>query len=520
MNSEIGSNARIFARLRILAMLLAIVLSATATSAAERPNIVMLLADDLGYKDLGCDGGPVKTPALDGLAASGVRFTDFYSGAPVCTPSRAVLLTGRQHARAGIYGVLVFDDSKMHLLEREVTLAEVLKSQGYATAHFGKWHLGIPNAQQRNKPSPAEHGFDYWFGTNSGVTPKDPTNFQRNGERVGKLEGYASHVVVDDAISWLDTKRDPDTPFFLNVWFHEPHVPVGAPDNLVSQYGALDDLGAVYSGCIDNMDRAIARLLDKLKEVDAPENTLIIYSSDNGSKRTDRVGNLRGIKSSSYDGGIRVPGIFSWPGTIAKSHVEGEPAGLVDVLPTVCGLLGIDTPRGVHIDGSNLAPLLLTKGGGTFNRHQPLFWLHPPATPTIAMRDGNYSILAHRDYGFPTDDEATAEVYRQVEEALKNSNYTHLIGTDLRWALWNTPFPDNPTLNRLKQKFMRLQMFQESWIPAIKSGTYKQFELYDLSKDPGQQNDLSAQLPEVTARLKKKMLEINASVMADAPDWD
>jgi arylsulfatase A len=506
--------------LRILAILMAILLSATATSAAERPNVVILLADDLGYKDIGCDGGPVKTPTLDGLAANGVRFTDFYSGASICTPSRAVLLTGRHHVRAGIYGVLVSPDSRMHLLEREITLAELLKSHGYATAHFGKWHLGLPNEKQKGKPSPAEHGFDYWFGTRIGASAKDPTSFLRNGKRVGKLEGYASHVVIDEAISWLDKERDPDAPFFLNVWFHEPHIPVGAPDDLVSQYGALDDPGAIYSACIDNTDRAIARLLDKLKEVDAPENTLIIYSSDNGSKRTDRVGNLRGIKSSSYDGGIRVPGIFSWPGTIAKSHVEGEPAGLVDVLPTVCGLLGIDTPRGVHIDGSNLAPLLLTKGGGTFNRHQPLFWLHPPATPTIAMRDGNYSILAHRDYGFPTDDEATAEVYRQVEEALKNSNYTHLIGTDLRWALWNTPFPDNPTLNRLKQKFMRLQMFQESWIPAIKSGTYKQFELYDLSKDPGQQNDLSAQLPEVTARLKKKMLEINASVMADAPDWD
>ena len=519
MNNKIDSNARIFAGLRILAILMSIVLPATAISAAERPNVVMLLADDLGYKDLGCDGGPVKTPALDGLAANGVRFTDFYSGAPVCTPSRAVLLTGRQHVRAGLYGVLIFDDSPMHLLEREVTLAEVLKSQGYATAHFGKWHMGLPSESRKNKPSPTEHGFDYWFGTNSGVTPKDPTNFLRNGERVGKREGYASHVVIDDAISWLDTGRDPDAPFFLNIWFHEPHVPVGAPDELVSQYGALDDKGAVYSACIDNTDRAIKRLLAKLKEVDAPEDTLIIYSSDNGSNRQERVGNLRGIKSDAYEGGIRVPGIISWPGVIAKGQVEREPAGLVDVLPTVCGLLGIDPPKGVFLDGSDLTPLL-KNGGGAFTRHQPLFWLHPPKRPTIAIRDGNYSMLANRDYEFPTDEEATAEVYRQVREAAKNTKYAHIIGPNLRWAMWNTPFPDSPELQRLKGEFVRLQMVQESWIPAIKSGSYKQFELYDLSKDPGQQNDLSAQLPEVTARLKKKLLEINASVMADGPDWD
>jgi len=520
MNNKIDFNARICAGLRILAILMSILLPATATSAAERPNVVLLLADDLGYKDLGCDGGPVKTPTLDGLAANGVRFTDFYSGAPVCTPSRAVLLTGRQHVRAGLYGVLIFDDSPMHLLEREVTLAEVLKAQGYATAHFGKWHLGLPSESRKSKPSPTEHGFDYWFGTNSGVTPKDPTNFLRNGERVGKLEGYASHVVIDDAISWLDKERDPDAPFFLNIWFHEPHVPVGAPDELVSQYGALDDPGAIYSACIDNTDRAITRLLHKLKEVDAPEDTLIIYSSDNGSNRHDRVGNLRGIKSDAYDGGIRVPGIISWPGVIAKGQVEGEPAGLVDVLPTVCGLLGIDPPKGVFLDGSDLTPLLLTNGDGTFTRHQPLYWLHPPKTPTIAIRDGNYSMLAHRDYRFPTDDAATAEVYRQVEEAAKNTKYAHIIGPNLRWAMWNTPFPDSPELQALKMEFIRLQMVQESWIPAIKSGSYKQFELYDLSTDPGQQNDLSAQLPEVTARLKKKLLEINASVMADGPDWD
>jgi len=281
----------------------------------------------------------------------------------------------------------------------------------------------------------------------------------------------------------------------------------------------LDDAGAVYSACIDNTDRAIARLLDKLKEVDAPKNTLIIYTSDNGSVRRDRVGNLRGQKASNYEGGIRVPGIFSWPGTITEGQVEHEPGGLVDVLPTVCGLLGIDKPKGVHLDGSDLAPLL-TNGDDAFTRHQPLFWLHPPSSPTIAIRDGNYSMLAYRDYGFPTDEEATAGVIKEVEEAWKKAKNTDFIGKNPRRVLWNTNFQHIPEIQRLKVRFMRLQMLQESWIPAIKSGGYERFELYDLATDPGQRNDLSAQLPDVAARLKKKLLEINASLMADGFGWD
>jgi arylsulfatase A-like enzyme len=144
-------------------------------------------------------------------------------------------------------------------------------------------------------------------------------------------------------------------PFFLNVWFHEPRAPIAAPDEVVSRYGNLNDPAAIYSGTIDNTDRAISRLLEKLKQGHSLENTLIIYSSDNGSYRADRVGYLRGIKGSNYDGGIRVPGIFSWPGNIAGGRVEHEPAGLVDLLPTVCGLLGIDRPTDVHLDGSDLA---------------------------------------------------------------------------------------------------------------------------------------------------------------------
>jgi arylsulfatase A len=521
LNNKANPDARIFAGLRILAILMTIVLPATATSAAERPNVVMLLADDLGYKDIGCDGGPVKTPALDGLAADGVRFTDFYSGAAVCSPSRAVLLTGRHHIRAGIYAALPFDVEDAHLLKREVTLSELLKSQGYATAHFGKWHLGMPTKARPNKPGPEVHGFDYWFGMASGANPshKNPTNFLRNGDPVGPMQGYSCQIVVDDAISWLDKKRDPDAPFFLNLWFHEPHDTIAAPDEIVSLYGALDDPAAIYSGCVDNTDRAIARLLEKLKEVDAPEDTLIIYSSDNGSYRRDRVGNLRGQKASNYEGGIRVPGIFSWPGTITKGRVEREPGGLVDVLPTVCGLLGMDTPEGLHLDGSDLSPLL-TNRDSAFTRHQPLFWIQPMSSKAaVAIRDGKYSMVGFREYQYPRDQDALNAVLNQMEEVLKKANSPELEPWVTRIDVFGVPFK-NKEAQRLRSEYIRLYQFQESWIPTIKAGSFGRFELYDLEKDPGQQTDLSAQLPEVFARLKNRFLEIQASVMADGPDWD
>ena len=488
-------------------------------SATKRPNVVVLLADDLGWKDIGCYGGPVKTPTLDRLAAHGVRFTDFYAGAAVCGPSRAVLLTGRHHARAGVYGNVIFESfQKPHLLEREITLPEVLKMHGYATAHFGKWHLGMPTRDVK-KPTPAEHGFDYWFGMNSGAHPshKDPVNFLRNGEPVGKIEGYSCQIIVDEAISWLDEKRDPNAPFLLNVWFHEPHDPIAAPESIVSQYGDLTDQAAVYSATIDNTDRAISRLLDKLKEVDSLENTLVFYTSDNGSYRDDRNGNLRGRKASNFEGGIRVPGIFYWPGTIKGGHVEHGPAGVVDLLPTICGLLGIDKPEGVHLDGSDISPLL-TGRNNEFARHQPLYWHLPSGNPSLAIRDGNYSMVAYRDYEFPRDRAAIVQVEKEIEEVLRKANSPELVPWVERTDYFYKVFK-NKDAERLRSKFMRLNVFQESWIPTLKSGNYHRFQLFDLAEDPAQKVDVSDQHPEIFARLKRQMLEINASVMAEAPDW-
>ncbi|MEM1225259.1 MAG: sulfatase-like hydrolase/transferase [Planctomycetota bacterium] len=441
-------------------------LAFTVTAAPRRPNIVMLLSDDLGYGDLGCYGGPVRTPVLDRLADRGMRFDQFYSGCAVCSPSRATLLTGRHHIRTGVYSWIHNDSQRSHLLTREQTLAEVLRDAGYATAHIGKWHLGLPTPQ-RDKPTPADHGFDYWFATDNNAIPshRDPTNFIRNGQEVGKIQGYSCQIVVDEAIRWLQQSQGTARPFFLNLWFHEPHQRVAAPADLVSVYGEPNELTAVYSATIQNTDQAIGRLIATLDELNVTDDTLIIYSSDNGTYQASRTGGLRGRKGTNWEGGIRVPGIFVWPDAISAGTVSHVPSGLVDVLPTVAGLLELDTSSGPPLDGVNLSEVL-TRVGDDFRRPQPLFWHLQKSRPIVAMRDRQYVIVGQPDYELSTNN-----------------------------------------------------MFQETWIPLIRSGGYRDFQLFDVVADPQQSNDLAEQMPEVLSRLRVKLLEINASVMADGHDW-
>ena len=465
--------------LTTLTIVLFATLAISIQAKPDRPNVVILLADDLGSGDLGCYGGPVNTPAIDSLAAQGTKFDVFYSGCAVCSPSRATLLTGRQHIRTGVYNWIFDETQKSHLLESEITIAEVLKSGGYSTAHIGKWHLGLPFEGHDNyKPTPARHGFDYWFATANNALPshRNPTNFIRNGKALGEIEGYSCQIVVDEAIDWLDNSRDPDVPFFLNVWFHEPHQKVAAPEDIVESYQdpkqseglpkAQAKLASTYSATIDNTDRAIARLKQKLAEIAPLEDTLIIYASDNGSYLRNRNRSLRGQKGVNWEGGLRVPGIFNWPGTIPAGKTLKTPAGLVDILPTLCSLLDLELPRDRHLDGANIAPLLL--GNPTeFARPQPFYWHVHRSVPIVAIRDGKYSLVAKRD---------------------------------------------NPELSSANKT-------DEAWIPLIKTGGYKSYELYDLIQDPKQTTDLAKALPETLEMLKAKLLDINASIMADAPDW-
>ncbi|HAU48172.1 MAG TPA: hypothetical protein DCW57_03750, partial [Planctomycetaceae bacterium] len=486
---------------------------ASAEEKQSKPNVVILLADDLGSKDLGCYGGPVKTPVLDNLAARGVKFTDFHAGAAVCSPSRATLLTGRQNLRTGIYSVLQDHMHDMHLLEREVTIAEVLQQAGYGTAHFGKWHVGMTSGK-RKKPTLQQHGFDYWFGLSNGANPshKDPTNFMRNGKRVGPLKGYSCQLIVDDAIRWLDEKKNPDQPFFMNMWFNEPHSKLAAPDEITSIYGDLKDEAAIYSATVDNTDRAIGRLVAKLKETGKLDNTLIIYSSDHGSYRADRNGGLTGAKGSKFEGGLRSPGIFFWPNGFRGGRTEDTPSGSVDLLPTICGLTGIDKPKGVHLDGADLSPLLIEKGD--LNRSQPLLWLSPSSGHLATLREGDYTLMGYSDYKLPTDNAKKNELQQKLARLAGINPRAPNLGS----RVTNTTF-SSPEYNRLKSEFVRARTFQEAWIPTIKAGGFSRFELYDLKTDPQQKKDISKQRPKVTERLKKKLLALYKDIMADAPDW-
>ena len=484
----------------------------------QLPNIVILLSDDLGWADLGCYDGPVQTPVLDKLAQQGMRFTNFYSGAAVCSPSRAVLMTGRTNLRCGIYSWINDYDQRTHLPSRETTIAEVLKTRGYATAHFGKWHLGMPSAKIPDKPLPDQHGFDYWLATANNARPshRNPDNFILNGEPMGPQDGYACDLVVEHAIRWLKARGDAATPFFLNVWFHEPHAPLAAPADLIGKNGDLEDPAAVYSATIENTDRAIGRLIEHLHQIDAPENTIIVYSSDNGSYRGDRVGNLRGTKGSNYEGGIRVPGIFYWPTHIPAATTH-EPAGLVDVLPTLCGLTGTQQPN-VQLDGTNLSNFLLHRETDIKRKH-PLFWGLPLSGPAFAIREGRYSMVASREGRPPRDYQALEAIQKEIEQLLRDKGILEeeTRGSTLARQLFEG-FEDREA-EQLRGKFIRLNQFNESWIPAIKESNLVRFELYDLESDPAQEVDLSTRLPQVHYRMKAELEALAGEVLEEAWDW-
>jgi arylsulfatase A len=408
---------------RIITPWLVILLAVAALTvhANESPNFVVILCDDLGYGDLSNYGHPsIKTPNLDRLAANGIRFTSCYSAAPVCSPSRAGLLTGRIPNRAGIYdwipsGKQARPDAReqVHLQASEITLPQLLKENGYATCLTGKYHCN----SLFNDPSqaqPGDLGFDHWFATQNNAAPshQNPKNFVRNGTAVGPLQGFSCQLVVDEGIRWLEDQEqiDDDKPFFMLAAFHEPHEPVASPKELTDLYlsSARSKEEAEYFANVANVDLAVGRLISRLEELGEADRTLVIFTSDNGPETLNRYGGasrsygqatpLRGMKLWTTEAGFRVPGIAYWPGTILPGQTIHDPVSSLDLLPTFASLADIPLPNNAAFDGTDISALLQ---GDQVNRKQPLFWCFFNALngQQVAMRTTEWKVIATLDNG-------------------------------------------------------------------------------------------------------------------------
>lgn len=460
---------------------------------AAKPNIIVIICDDLGYGDLACYGHPqIKTPNLDGMAQEGIRYTSFYSAAPVCSPSRVGLLTGRSPNRSGVYdwipasrpgGKRPDAREQVHLKADAVTIPKLLQQAGYATCLSGKWHC---NAMFNSaaQAQPGDVGFDHWFATQNNASPShaNPQNYVRNGKEVGPLEGFSCQLATTEALTWIKDKGTPGTeqpPFFLYLAFHEPHEPVASPPELVEKYlkVAQNENQAQYFANVENVDLAVGRVLAELKESGRDKNTLVIFTSDNGPETLNRYGGakrswgtpgpLRGMKLWTTEAGFRVSGIARWPGTISAGQTVARPVSSLDFLPTFCELAGLEVPSDLKPDGASVA-----KGFGSepFDRSKPLIWCYYNALNghRVAMRDGDWKVLAKLDGGKAGK---ASNLHTGNAEVLKNAKLTDL-------------------------------------------------EIYRVSDDLGESQNLAAEQPEELARLRGVLQQAYRDLIADSPVWE
>ena len=364
----------------------------------KRPNIVLINCDDLGYGDLGCYGSPVnKTPALDRMAEEGVRFSDFYMAAPVCSPSRGAMMTGCYPRRIGFGSFegrwVLFPGQPVGLSPDEITMAGLLKEQGYATMHVGKWHCG-----DQPEFMPVQHGFDKYYGlpySNDMGIQKGREDYPplplMDGEEVLEEQPDQASLTeryVEQCVRFMRENRD--RPFFLYFAHMYVHLPLYAPERFMEQ----SENGA-YGAAVECIDWATAVLMDELKELGLDENTLVMFTSDNGSNARNGASNLplRGQKGTTWEGGMRVPFIARWPGRIPAGTTCGELVTSMDLLPTLTGLAGGEVPTDRIIDGKDIAPLMFGEDGAK-SPHEAFFYYFQDALE--AVRCGKWKLYANR----------------------------------------------------------------------------------------------------------------------------
>jgi arylsulfatase A-like enzyme len=386
-----------------------------AADQSDRPNVILILVDDLGWTDLGCQGSTFyETPNIDRLASQGMRFTHGYSACTVCSPTRAAVLTGKYPARLRItdwipghvrpYAKLKVPDWTMHLPHEETTLAELLRQRGYATAHVGKWHLG------NEEYWPTTQGFDRNLGGNhrgqppSYFFPYEREEIKLPGLSDGHAGEYLTDRLTDEALKFIDDHQD--RPFFLYLPHYTVHTPLQAKAEKIAKYQAKrasraqaggQHANATYAAMIESLDESIGRILARLQELKLAQRTMVIFTSDNGGLTLNQVTSnvpLRAGKGSAYEGGVRVPLIITYPKLVSAGSVCDQPAMSIDLLPTVAELCGIKNVPAV--DGVSLAPVLRDPSATLSPR--ALYWHYPHyhpggATPYGAIREGDLRLV-------------------------------------------------------------------------------------------------------------------------------
>lgn len=448
-------------------------------AAAPRPNLIVILADDLGYGDLSCYGQTkYRTPHLDRMAAEGARLTQFNTPAPFCAPTRAALLTGRYPFRCGMVANPAPDGGDaahmLHLPASEILLPELLKKAGYRTGMFGKWHLG--HAEPRWLPT--HRGFDEYFGIPYSNDMRPVALFE--GDRQVEypvIQANLTKRLTERALAFLEKNKR--RPFFLYFAHAMPHKPLAASEAFYKQSGA-----GLYADTMIELDWSVGQVLAKLKELQLDENTLVLFTSDNGAWFGGSCGGLRGMKGSSYEGGYRVPLIARWPGKIPAGHTSAAPGVMMDVFATALAAANVAPPKGVVIDGRNLLPVLTS---GASSLHEAIFGHDGPNLACVRDARWKLHVLAPKD---------------------------RFLAFDKPGQRWIDPrAPDGVTI------LAPFEQYQPSDHPGLRTGVAaKPMQLFDLQNDPGEQRDVAAQHPEVVARLKQLYDAMNQQVPEHLPN--
>ncbi len=446
-------------------------------AAAVAPNIVLVMADDQGWGDMGYNGHPhLKTPNFDAMAKEGVRFDQFHAAAPVCSPTRGSVMTGRTPNRFGCF-------SWGHSLRpQETTIAEALKTAGYATGHFGKWHLG--SVQKASPVSPGASGFDEWVSSPN-FFDLDPVLSVQG--RAVPFKGDSSDITVEEALKFIRRCAGQKQRFLAVVWFGSPHDPHQALEADKAHYAGLPEKQQNFYGEITAMDRAFGRLRTELRELDLREDTLLWYCSDNGAlPKLGAAGGRRGFKGQIYEGGLAVPALLEWPAVFREPKVIKAPCVTSDIYPTVLGITGVAIEKQPPLDGIDLMPLLT---GQEQRRSRPIgFWESGTkgiGTPSKAWMD---ELLATQSRGGePNDPTRVRPDAGKIGDPAPLSAFPgHAAWLDWPWKL-----------HRIQNKKTQ----DVTW------------ELYNLANDPDENTVLLAEQPERVPEMQKNLEDWLESVV-------